>query len=209
MLDLEDPSKVIGYSKEPLLCPNEDEREGYVPNVVYSCGAIIHNNEIILPYGISDTSSTFATIPLPALLDELLSSPPHAKRSGFGGKRRAHILFVDDDPEVRKMVVDMLEDEGYRVEQAEDGIDALIPLGRNKYDLILLDISMPKMDGYQLLEKIKEENIDTPVIFLTAKDKEEDEIKGLKLGAVAYIRKPFSKELLLLRIKKLLKNGKN
>jgi predicted GH43/DUF377 family glycosyl hydrolase/CheY-like chemotaxis protein len=209
LLDLEDPSKVIGYLEEPLLGPNEDEREGYVPNVVYSCGAIIHNNELILPYGISDTSSTFAAIPLTALLNELLSSGPHAKGSSFGRKRRANILFVDDDPEVRKVVADMLEDEGYRVEQAEDGIDALIPLGRNKYDLILLDISMPKMDGYQLLEKMKEENIDTPVIFLTAKDKEEDEIKGLQLGAVAYIKKPLSKDLLLLRIKKLLKNGEN
>jgi len=205
LLDLEDPLKVIGHLNEPLLAPNEDEREGYVPNVVYSCGAIIHNNEIILPYGISDTSSTFVAIPLTDLLNELLSSAPNTKRSIYGGKRRANILFVDDDPEVRKLVSEMLQDEGYRVELAEDGIDALIPLGRNKYDLILLDISMPKMDGYQLLEKMKEENIDTPVIFLTARDKEEDEIKGLKLGAVAYIRKPISKDLMLLRIKKLLK----
>ena len=103
----------------------------------------------------------------------------------------------------------MLHDEGYHVELAEDGIDALIPIGRYKFDLILLDINMPKMDGYQLLEKMKEENIDTPVILLTAREKEEDEIKGLKLGAVEYIRKPFSKDILLLKIKGLLKNLKN
>ncbi|MFC1669075.1 glycoside hydrolase family 130 protein [Spirochaetota bacterium] len=74
LLDLEDPTKVLGYLKEPLLAPNEDEREGYVPNVVYSCGSIMHNNELIIPYGISDTASTFATIPMDELLDELLKA---------------------------------------------------------------------------------------------------------------------------------------
>jgi len=76
LLDLENPIEVIGYLKEPLLSPNEEEREGYVPNVVYSCGSIVHNNELILPYGISDTASTFATISLDELLGELLESKP-------------------------------------------------------------------------------------------------------------------------------------
>jgi predicted GH43/DUF377 family glycosyl hydrolase len=209
LLDLEDPTKVIGHLKDPLLVPNEEEREGYVPNVVYSCGSILHNNELILPYGISDTSSTFAVIPLDDLLDELLESVPGTRKSALRDKRTASILFVDDDPVMRKMVAEILREEGYHVEVAEDGIDALIPLGRNKYDLLLLDINMPKMDGYQLLEKIKEENILTPVMFLTARDSEEDEIKGLKLGAVEYIRKPFSTHILLLKIKGLLKNSKN
>jgi|GEM_PF-7979 len=209
LLDLEDPTKVIGHLKDPLLVPNEEEREGYVPNVVYSCGSILHNNELILPYGISDTSSTFAVVPLDDLLDELVESTPGTRKSALGDKRTASILFVDDDPIMRKMVSEILREEGYRVEVAEDGIDALIPLGRNKYDLLLLDINMPKMDGYQLLEKIKEENILTPVMFLTARDSEEDEIKGLKLGAVEYIRKPFSTHILLLKIKGLLKNSKN
>ncbi len=70
LLDLDDPRKVISHLNEPLLTPNEQERVGYVPNVVYSCGAIIHNNELILPYGISDSASTFASIPM----DELLSN---------------------------------------------------------------------------------------------------------------------------------------
>jgi len=71
LLDLENPEKVIGHLKNPLIIPNEKEREGYVPNVIYSCGSIIHNNEVIIPYGMSDYASSFATIPLDELLHEL------------------------------------------------------------------------------------------------------------------------------------------
>jgi len=72
LLDLKDPSKVIARLKEPLLMPNEDERDGYVPNIVYSCGSIILNDELIIPYAISDYASTFATIPLQELFDEMV-----------------------------------------------------------------------------------------------------------------------------------------
>lgn len=72
LLDLEDPTKVIARLKEPLLAPNEEERDGYVPNVVYSCGSIIMNDELIIPYGMSDYASTYATIPLEELFHELL-----------------------------------------------------------------------------------------------------------------------------------------
>ncbi|MBC8486712.1 MAG: glycoside hydrolase family 130 protein [Bacteroidetes bacterium] len=71
LLDLENPIKVIGHLQYPLMIPNEKEREGYVPNVIYSCGSIIHNNEIIIPYGMSDYASSFATITLNELLHEL------------------------------------------------------------------------------------------------------------------------------------------
>jgi predicted GH43/DUF377 family glycosyl hydrolase len=73
LLDLNDPSVEIGRLKEPLLVPNQDEREGYVPNVVYSCGGIIHNGKLVLPYGLSDYSSSFAVIDLPTLLDKIIS----------------------------------------------------------------------------------------------------------------------------------------
>ena len=69
LLDLKDPSKIIGRLRKPLLTPNDDEREGYVPNVVYSCGALIHNSELILPYAMSDISSGIAT----ASIDDILS----------------------------------------------------------------------------------------------------------------------------------------
>ncbi|GAB1483572.1 hypothetical protein MASR2M78_23880 [Treponema sp.] len=73
LLDLEDPSKVIGRLKTPLIEPEGEGREGYVPNVVYSCGAMIRGTELILPYAMSDRSTTIVSIPLDALLDELLS----------------------------------------------------------------------------------------------------------------------------------------
>ena len=74
LLDLEDPTKVIGRLKEPLLSPNENEREGYVPNVVYSCGSIIHGDELIIPYAMSDYASSFAKVNLQNLLNELTSN---------------------------------------------------------------------------------------------------------------------------------------
>ena len=74
LLDLKNPTKLIARLKDPLLTPNDVEREGYVPNVVYSCGSIVHNNELIIPYGISDFASTFATFSMDELLDELLNN---------------------------------------------------------------------------------------------------------------------------------------
>jgi len=71
LLDIDDPSQVLGHLREPLLVPNEQERDGYVPNVVYSCGSIIHNNHLMIAYGASDTSTSFATVPVDALLAEL------------------------------------------------------------------------------------------------------------------------------------------
>ena len=73
LFKLDDPSVEIGRLKEPLLVPNQDEREGYVPNVVYSCGGIVNNGKLVLPYGMSDYSSSFATVDLNALLDKLTS----------------------------------------------------------------------------------------------------------------------------------------
>jgi predicted GH43/DUF377 family glycosyl hydrolase len=71
LLDLQDPARIIGRLAEPLLSPTEKEREGYVPNVLYTCGAIIHNDELIIPYAMSDTSSGIAVVSVPALLARL------------------------------------------------------------------------------------------------------------------------------------------
>jgi predicted GH43/DUF377 family glycosyl hydrolase len=74
LLDLDDPSIVLGELKEPLLQPEDNEREGYVPNVVYTCGALLHRDRLILPYGMNDTVTTMVSIELGALLEELLQS---------------------------------------------------------------------------------------------------------------------------------------
>jgi predicted GH43/DUF377 family glycosyl hydrolase len=74
LLSLEDPTVEIGHLNEPLLIPNKEEREGYVPNVLYSCGSIIHNGNLVIPYGLSDYCSSFATVNLASLLDKLLDT---------------------------------------------------------------------------------------------------------------------------------------
>ena len=70
LADRDDPSKVIGHLREPLLKPNQNEREGYVPNVVYTCGALVHQGKLIIPYGLADHATGFATVPL----DEVLAA---------------------------------------------------------------------------------------------------------------------------------------
>jgi predicted GH43/DUF377 family glycosyl hydrolase len=72
LLDLDNPSKIIGKLEDPLIVPNEYEREGYVPNVAYSCGAVIHNDTLVIPYGMSDTRSGIATTRLRPLMNKLL-----------------------------------------------------------------------------------------------------------------------------------------
>jgi predicted GH43/DUF377 family glycosyl hydrolase len=71
LLDLDDPAKVIGRMSEPLLTPNENEREGYVPNVVYSCGAVLHGRELIIPYAMADYASSFATVSVDEVIDAI------------------------------------------------------------------------------------------------------------------------------------------
>jgi predicted GH43/DUF377 family glycosyl hydrolase len=75
LLDRADPQRVLGRLRQPLLVPTNEERDGYVPNVVYSCGALIHQGQLLLPYAVSDRASRFALVPLDALLEELRASP--------------------------------------------------------------------------------------------------------------------------------------
>lgn len=114
------------------------------------------------------------------------------------------ILVSDDDEDTRKLVERILKNRGYQVTLSEDGIDVLLRLGRETYDLLLVDINMPNLDGFQLLEMMNQKGIQAPVIFLTARDSLEDERRGLELGAMDYIKKPIQKEILALRVKSAL-----
>ena len=107
LLDIEDPTKVIGRLKEPLLEANADERIGYVPNVVYSCGSIIHNDSLILPYAMSDYASTYATVPLDELFNALLARPSRIKKAK-SIESRASILVVEDDTSTQKLISKIL-----------------------------------------------------------------------------------------------------
>lgn len=101
------------------------------------------------------------------------------------------ILIADDEQEIRDVLRLYLEKDGYEVTEAQDGLEAMKLLGEQEYDLLLLDIMMPGMDGYRVLRNIREKN-NVPVIMLSAKGTESDKILGLDLGADDYITKPFA-----------------
>ena len=101
------------------------------------------------------------------------------------------ILVADDEPEIRDLLRLYLENEGYKVVEAEDGAKALLLLREEKPDLVLLDIMMPVMDGYKVLTKLREES-NVPVMILSAKDADSEKILGLNLGADDYLSKPFN-----------------
>ncbi len=114
------------------------------------------------------------------------------------------ILVVDDKANIRMLVKDYLLEKGYRVVTAEDGRQALFAARHEKPDLILLDIMMPEMDGYEFIPAYRKE-ADTPIILLTAKLEESDKVLGLELGADDYVTKPFGMRELLARIRAVLR----
>jgi len=116
------------------------------------------------------------------------------------------IALVDDDRNILTSVGMALESEGLSVRTYTDGSAALAALSTQPADLAVLDIKMPRMDGMELLQKLRRVS-DMPVIFLTSKDDEVDEVLGLKLGADDYIRKPFSQRLLIERIRAVLRRA--
>lgn len=120
---------------------------------------------------------------------------------------KAKLLYVEDDTTLSFVTRDNLELHGYEIDFAEDGESAYELFKKNKYDLCILDVMLPKMDGFALATKIRQHNADIPIIFLTAKSTKEDKIYGLRLGADDYITKPFSIEELALKIEVFLKRS--
>jgi len=117
------------------------------------------------------------------------------------------VLLVEDDKGIVRFVKKGLAEHSFSVDVATNGEDGLASVLHMKYDLIVLDILLPKMDGREVLRRMRSMDIQTPVVFLTAKDSEEDIVHGLNLGADDYLTKPFSFNELLARIQAILRRG--
>ena len=118
------------------------------------------------------------------------------------------ILVVDDEPGVRELLKDALSIAGFTVTVAEDGQRALTALRREKVDLVIADVNMPHLDGYELVSRMRDSGDQTPVIFLTARNDRSDVSHGLKIGADDYVMKPFGLEELTLRVAAILRRTK-
>ena len=117
------------------------------------------------------------------------------------------ILVVEDEKKINDVIVKTLKKEKYGVDSCFDGEEALDYIFSVEYDIILLDIMLPKKNGFQVLESMRKKGIKTPVLFLTARDQIEDRVKGLDLGADDYLIKPFAFEELLARIRVVLRKN--
>jgi two-component system, OmpR family, copper resistance phosphate regulon response regulator CusR len=119
------------------------------------------------------------------------------------------ILIVEDEPKTGSYLRQGLSEAGYVVDLLANGVDGLQLALEGAHDLIILDVMLPGMDGWQILRELRRRARETPVLFLTAKDHVEDRVKGLELGADDYLVKPFSFSELLARVRTILRRGKN
>jgi DNA-binding response OmpR family regulator len=117
------------------------------------------------------------------------------------------VLIVDDDPPIRTLVAEFLTRSGYRVDEAADGLAGLQAFYRTSPGLVILDVAMPELDGWQVLQRIREVS-DIPVLMLTAKTEETDKVRGLRGGADDYLTKPFGRQELLARVDALFRRAK-
>lgn len=118
------------------------------------------------------------------------------------------LFYVEDDETLSFVTKDHLEMNGYDVSHFVDGEQALAGFKSGTYDLCILDVMLPKMDGFELATEIRKRNVDIPILFLTAKALKEDRLEGLRLGADDYISKPFSIEELILKVKVFLRRSR-
>ena len=123
-------------------------------------------------------------------------------------KKKAHILYVEDDETLSFVTKDNLELNGYQITHVPDGNQALQIIPEHHFDLYILDVMLPGIDGYEIAKQIRQTDHQTPILFLTAKSLKEDRLQGLRIGADDYIVKPFSIEELTLKIEVFLKRRK-
>ena len=116
------------------------------------------------------------------------------------------ILVAEDEAKLRYIICGYLKNEGYQVEEAADGEEALEKFYSDHFSMVLLDVMMPKMDGYEVCQEMRKVS-DVPIMILTARNTEFDELMGFKYGADEYISKPFSPKILVTRVKSLLKRA--
>src|SRR2546429_7592617 len=131
---------------------------------------------------------------------------PSLKGGTLMPAKKTTILVVDDDLQLLKIVEHNLEAEGYQVLTAREGKHALESIERNSPDLVLLDIMLPRMDGFQVCQRVREFSA-VPIIMITARGQSQDKIKGLDLGADDYLTKPFRVDELLARVRAVLRRG--
>ena len=117
------------------------------------------------------------------------------------------LLLIEDDTMIGEVVLDLLRDEGYAVDWVRDGELAVAALATTRYDLLLLDLGLPKLDGISLLRQIRSQRLSTPVLITTARDAVAQRIEGLNLGADDYLVKPYDLEELLARIRALIRRS--
>ena len=138
---------------------------------------------------------------------EIIRLSPYTLRLG-GIMAEAMIMIVDDEVGVRELLTDAMRLSGYETMEAKDGMTALTLMRTQKPDLLIIDINMPIMDGFDLLERLRASNDQTPVIMLTARGERTDVARGLRLGADDYVTKPFGLEELTLRVQAILKRSR-
>jgi two-component system, OmpR family, response regulator len=134
----------------------------------------------------------------------VVSNDRTAEEPGANGPR---ILVVDDEPSITDLVATVLRYEGFGVEVAANGWDALRLAGEFRPDLVVLDVMLPDNDGFEVHRKLRDRGVGVPVIFLTARDATEDKVRGLTIGGDDYITKPFSLEELVARIRTVLRRA--
>ncbi len=122
-------------------------------------------------------------------------------------KHKAHLLYVEDDEALSFVTKDNLELAGYKITYAADGQEALKLFKKGNYDLAILDVMLPFVDGFEVAKKIRAKNVLIPIIFLTAKSLKEDKLHGLRIGGDDYLTKPFNMEELLLKIEIFLRRS--
>lgn len=124
-------------------------------------------------------------------------------------KNKIRILLVEDDPNLGFVIKDNLSDRGYEVTHCVNGLEAERTIYKEKFDMYLLDVMMPKKDGFTLAQELRDKKDETPIIFLTAREMQEDKLKGFTVGGDDYITKPFNFDELIMRMEAILKRTKS